>query len=239
MEKTEKKLFALFLILGIIFLIAGVVIFCMGENFKKNGVEATAVITNINFINGTGKNNRYDKSNRYEVYVEYVVNGESYNQKLGHYTNKMRIGENINIYYNPNNPSEIQSNSLLLPIMFTGFGVIFTSIGSVIFILKANRNKLKNKLMENGRKIYADINKIVINGAYRVNGRSPYKISCAWKDERSETIYLFESENIWFDPKIIIEMNSIKQLPVYIDENNFKRYYVEIDKVVNNVEDMS
>ncbi len=40
---------------------------------------------------------------------------------------------------------------------------------------------------------------------------------------------MFKSRNIWSNPEDIIEEKNIKQFPVYIDKNNKKKYFVDID----------
>lgn len=49
--------------------------------------------------------------------------------------------------------------------------------------------------------------------------------------------YTFKSLNLWNNPESIIEEKNIKVLPVYINMNNKKQYYVDVDSLTddNNV----
>ena len=235
MNKIEKIVSSVFMLIGIILIIVGVVIFNYTENFKENGIETVAEITGIHRYKQSA--NDYGKNT--QVYVKYKVDGREYDQKLKYYVSDMQIGQEVRIYYNPNNPSSIQSaegRSIVTLIPF-GLGIIFFLIGIIILVIKGNKKKLKTRLVENGRKVYADIDEVTINWGYSVNRKHPYNIICKWQ-ESSGNIYLFKSENVWFEPDSIIEARNIKQLPVYIDEDDFKKYYVEIDSIVENVEDL-
>jgi len=229
MNKIEKVIMTVFILIGLIFIISGVLIFKASENFKKNGIETTAVITDIVRYN--------DESS---VYIKYIVNDKEYNQKLNYYTSNMHIGQTLKIYYDSDNPNRIQSTggTVVLVAVFGGIGGVFFLIGIIVLGVNVRRKKLNKRLVENGRKIYADLYEIVINGSYRVNRRHPYNITCKWQDKSSGILYLFKSENIWFDPSSIIEEKNITKLPVYVDENDFKKYYVEIDSIVEKVQDL-
>ena len=58
-------------------------------------------------------------------------------------------------------------------------------------------------------------------------------------DTSSGLVYLFRSNNIWYNPESIIEERQLKQLPVYLDENNYKKYYVGIDELEDMVQDLT
>ena len=105
--------------------------------------------------------------------------------------------------------------------MFGGVG-----FGGIYFQLK--KSNLKKELFDEGRgkKIAADLTGAGLDMSYRVNGRSPYVISAQWLDTSSNHMYLFNSDYVWFDPASMIEGR--KKIDVYIDENDPKRYYVDI-----------
>ena len=41
--------------------------------------------------------------------------------------------------------------------------------------------------------------------------------------------YIFKSKNIWINPENTIIERNIKQFPVYINRNDIKKYFVDID----------
>lgn len=136
----------------------------------------------------------------------------------------------INIYYDKNNPNKIGMKSLdFIFLMFPGFGLIFLSIGGTGLLLKNRNKKLEKSLKENGDVIYADYVETIVNSSYRVNGRHPYRIICEWNNPLDSKKYIFKSKNIWINPENTIIERNIKQFPVYINRNDIKKYFVDID----------
>jgi hypothetical protein len=58
-----------------------------------------------------------------------------------------------------------------------------------------------------------------------VNGRSPYQIISQAPDPASNTVRVFESENIWFDPSEYIKSETID---VLLHPENPKKYVMDI-----------
>jgi len=81
-------------------------------------------------------------------------------------------------------------------------------------------------MLTNGQQVEAKITSIELNTGIVIQGRSPYVIHSQWQDKLTpDHIYIFKSENIWFDPTPFINRETIT---VYIDVANAKRYYVDI-----------
>lgn len=60
-----------------------------------------------------------DISVTWKVYMTYVYNGVTYsNVRLGNDSPFYKVGDNVNIYINPNNPKEFMLKMNLLDIMF-------------------------------------------------------------------------------------------------------------------------
>jgi hypothetical protein len=66
---------------------------------------------------------------------------------------------------------------------------------------------------------------VELNQSLRVNGRCPYQIVSQSSDAASNTVRLFQSENIWFDPSEYIKGEVID---VLVDPNDPKRYVMDI-----------
>ena len=45
--------------------------------------------------------------------------------------------------------------------------------------------------------------------------------------------YIVKSKNIWINPENTIIERNIKQFPVYINRNDIKKYFVDIDILEN------
>jgi len=221
-KKADTIVLLVFSIVGIAFLVAGMVSFSFINNFKENAIEHTAIITDIH-------RNRGADSDETTVYVEYFVEGKKYEQQLDFYSSGMSVGDEVKIYYNPDNPNKIQSDStIIFSIMFLGMGGLFFSIAFILVLGKVKEKANKRRMLETGRVIYADISEVVLNLRYHVNDKHPYVIHCKWYDNVTGVEYLFKSGNIWGDPNQIIEQKQLTKLPVYVDLNNPKKYYMDL-----------
>lgn len=222
-NKTENLLWIIFTIIGGIFVVIGLII--VGNVFNYENKESTVgIITEISTYRG----NNDDRN--YRVYVSYNVDGRTYESELNGYSSSFYEGKEIEIYYDKDNPNKIGMKSLdLLFLILPGIGLIFLVIGGTGILIKINRRNLEKRLKENGELIYADYVETIINTSYRVNGRYPYKIICEWTNPVDSEEYMFKSRNIWSNPEDIIEEKNIKQFSVYIDKNNKKKYFVDID----------
>ena len=222
-NKVENLIWIIFAIIGAILVVIGFILFGSVFNYN-NKIETTGIITEI-WSSRDSDNNRNHK-----VYVSYVAEGNEYESTLNGYSSSFYEGKEIEIYYDKDNPNKIGVKSLdLLFLILPGIGLIFLVIGGTGILIKINRRNLEKRLKENGELIYADYVETIINTSYRVNGRYPYKIICEWTNPVDSEEYMFKSRNIWSNPEDIIEEKNIKQFPVYIDKNNKKKYFVDID----------
>ena len=226
-NKSENLLWIIFTIMGAVFILIGLTI--VGNVFDYGNKENTVgIITEISTYRGTND----DKN--YKVYVSYNVDGRMYESELNGYSSDFYEGKEINIYYDKNNPNKIGMKSLdLLLLMFPGFGIIFFTIGVTGFLIKSRNKKLEKFLKENGDVIYADYVETILNRSYSVNDRHPYRIICEWNNPLDNKKYIFKSKNIWINPEDIIIERDIQQFPVYINRDNMKKYFVDIDILEN------
>lgn len=221
-NKKETLMWTIFAIIGAIFVAVGLILFESVFN-SANKVETTGIITRIS-LSGSSENESY------KVYVSYVVKGDEYESILNGYSSSFYEGKEVEIYYDKDNPNKIGMKSLdLLILIVPGIGLIFLIIGGTGILLKVSKKKLENRLKKDGKLIYADYDETIINTSYSINGRHPYKIICEWTNPVDSEEYMFKSRNIWSNPEDIIEEKNIKQFPVYIDKNNKKKYFVDID----------
>lgn len=219
--------FALF---GGIFLAVGIVI-CM-TTFDPNNVkiDTTAVITEITTRRDS------DGDTHYDVFVEYDVDGKRYESELNFYSSGYYEGKAIDIYYLEKNPNEVGTHSGdYMVFMFPAFGLLFFSIGIGIVISNIAKKINNKKLKENGTCVYATYTETVYNTSYTVNGRSPYYIVCSWTNPSDGKMYMFKSNNVWFNPEPLIRQSNVTTFPVYIDETNPKKYFLDVDAINNNV----
>lgn len=231
-NKTEKIVFLLFLVLGLLFLAIGIVI-CIKTFDYQGKVETTGIISQM--VPYTDS----DGDTSYNVYVKYRVDGEEYNSKLSGYFSSYYVGKEIKIYYDKNNVNNISAKSLdMLMLLFPGFGLIFVCIGGIPLIIKSNKKKQEKKLREFGTRIDAVYIETTINNAYSVNGRLPYNIICEWDNPADNKKYIFKSKNLWINPESLIAEKNIKTFSVYIDMNNMHKYVIDVDELCNDIIDL-
>lgn len=120
-------------------------------------------------------------------------------------------------------PSSADHNGLLILFLM---GFVFFAIGFIPFLIMMRKNRIKKKLLQNGRLIQAKVTSVDYNTTLSVNGQSPFIIRCQWSDPlMNDQVYLYKSNNIWFNPSDFIHGDTIA---VYIDQDNPKRYYVDL-----------
>lgn len=231
-NKLENLIWIIFAIVGVVFVIIGLVVFETIFNYE-NKVETIGTITKISSY----RNTNHDRTS--EVYVSYTVEGKKYESKLNSYSSSFYEGKEIDIYYDKDNPNKIGVKSLdLLFLIFPGIGLIFLIIGGTGILVKVKKRKLEKSLKENGELIYANYVETVLNTLYTVNGKHPYNVICEWNNPLDNKKYIFKSKNIWINPKSIIEERNIKQFPIYIDRNNKEKYVIDVDVLTENIVDL-
>ena len=78
----------------------------------------------------------------YTVYVKYIVDETQYEEEYGIFPN-YKEGDKVTIAYNPENPRDIvQPNTIVLPIVLFGVGIISLIVGT-ISVIKSIKN-IKN-----------------------------------------------------------------------------------------------
>ena len=138
-------------IVGIVFLVAGVITFLQP---KVEGVKVDAKIVNIE-RESTGFNSDGVEEFDHHVYVNYTDNDglEHTNIEAYKYSTTMKVGDVIEIEYNPNNPNEIVSQNKMLDLIFIAVGA-----ACVIFSLVKIVTTVKNKNINEYNKV--DMNKV-------------------------------------------------------------------------------
>ena len=139
-------------VLGILFLIVGIALFLgavfaglSSQRFFKHAVETEATIEKIESY--TVYNHKGYKKNRrrkeHNVYISYMTeDGVQYGeQKFGYYTSNMYEGQNITVYYDPENPEDVRSKAGTKLVFYIcgGLGCLFFVLGLIFVSLKSGR----------------------------------------------------------------------------------------------------
>lgn len=222
-DRALKFLWGTFTTMGAIIVIIGLIVFFSVCNYK-NKVDVVGVITDI----GSGTT------------VSYNVDGEEHESSFSGYSSSFHVGDEIEIYYDKDDVNKIGAKSLdLLFLILPGIGSIFLLIGVIGLAVLSHKKKKEKNLRENGELVYATYSESIINRNVRVNGRCPYNIIVEWNNPEDGKKYLLKSKNIYFNPEMLIEEKKIRTFPVYIDPNNKKEYFVDVDILNEDVIDLT
>lgn len=144
MKNNSKKVSSIiFLMIGILTLCIGCYVFISNKYFMENAEKTNAVIINIE----TKKHARGIRSGggiTHIVTVEYTVDGVEYESEINDYNSRMYEGKTIEVYYDPDNPSNVKTDSMLIPAWLMGIGILFTIIGCLFIATEKYRKDNKN-----------------------------------------------------------------------------------------------
>lgn len=235
MRLNNIKIFSyIFLVVGLIFMTAGIAVTISMENnlnkLKENGVKTTGVINNIvTYSSGYGRNRTANST----VFVTFTTkDGTAVTAKLNYYTSNMYKGEPVTLYYDPSNPSKIGVDNFiarfLLLFICGGIGLVFSIIGAVMLTKSYLLKKRKATLISAGYSVMADVYDVRVNYSLRFNHKNSFIIYC--KYAKNGKNYLFKSKNIWFNPSYLINT----KIKVWVNQNNYNIYYIDTDNLIQN-----
>jgi hypothetical protein len=140
------------------------------------------------------------------------------------------LNEKVKVYYNKKDHNDVMvsgfASQYLLVAIFGGIGLVFFSIGFGFIIIPILRKNKNEELKRLGMDIQTEFVEVAKNRSLKVNGKSPYQIHSQWLDADNNKMYLFKSENLWFNPQQYV--NPEDKILVYVDRNNYKKYYMDI-----------
>ncbi len=123
-------------------------------------------------------------------------------------------------------------------LVFFGSGIALLFFGIRAFLKDKERVDGLKEACENGRFVMADITGILKGTSSRpssdnmitgVRYRETYTAECRYRDPDTGEIQICHSRTLYYDPSGMITAD---QVPVYIDRNNNKNIYVDIDRVL-------
>ena len=115
--------------------------------------------------------------------------------------------------------------------VYGSMGLIFLAIGLVFLVIKIRRKQRCNRLLQSGSYIMAEIVETKINYNVRINGKSPYVVECQYWD-MAGNVHIFKSRCLYFNPESLFKDRMVR---VYVEGDNYKNYYVDIDEVLPRV----
>ena len=227
--------FSVFTFIGLTFFIVGSLLLKFELDFKARAVEAQAVITNIRSgIRHTSSGGE----TAYDVTVEFTVDGRVYSGPLGYYSSGMREGQSVTVRYDRDDPRNFHSATYFLPLLFMSLGAFFAVIGLAFVTAYYKKKRKIAGLIADGKLVNAEIID-VIRSNMSINHYYGRHVICEWNDHPSGTKYIFKSENTFMRPERIIAERGVTHLPVYLDYDNYRKYYVDISQLSANIVDLT
>ena len=179
-SKRFFKLFCtVFLIAGIVLIVAGIVSQINTSNFLKTAIKTDAKITADGDLN-------------HNVHISFVVDGKTYEGRLNEYNNSMYTGGLTTIYYNPDNPNDfIGSNGTFSNCILIAIGVVFSIVSIFIIHHFAKKNREKLRLQEEGICLHSKITSIHKDLNFTYNNKNLDVIECSCEYIKKHKIVLF------------------------------------------------
>ena len=232
---------SVFVILGLHVTVLGINMIKNAASFKTETISVTGTITNI-------ESERYNTGNetrlRYNVSVDYIIDGIKYESIINEYKRSMRIGDEITLYYPPDNPLAVNAESNVNPflggIIISSGGLIFI-IAGIVFLNKVRKNiMLRKYLKQNGKIIYAEVIAAetdytlwVSFGSSRMSGNRTYPysfIKCAVMEPgTNEIMTTYKSGSV---KNSDLSFYVGKQVKVYLHPQDKSKYYVDLEDLL-------
>ena len=120
------------------------------------------------------------------------------------------------------------SDAFMVGLIFGGIGAIFLILGIIFLIVELCKKKRSDALLASGHYILGEVVDFAANINVNVNGRYPYHIIVQYIDPHGVR-HIFRSPGlrIFRDPELLG-----KKVKVYVENDNFKHYYVDVDEIL-------
>lgn len=118
------------ILLGIVFLGFSIFIGVSGNNTEY--IQITGTVAEIEEYYD------FDGELQHTVFVDYEVDGQKYEHtQYGSYSSSMKVGDTVNIFYNPEEPEHIQAEGFkTIPYVIGGAGVVAILVGGFLLVKK-------------------------------------------------------------------------------------------------------
>lgn len=110
-------------------------------------------------------------------------------------------------------------------------GVLLNLITLVSLIHMIRKEQMVRKLFDSGIRVYGKIIDIRRNERFKLTSKFSFYISCEYFDEAEQKLYHFNSERLWKDSA---KIDQTKKIPVYVQVNDFSKYYVDVKSLTQN-----
>jgi hypothetical protein len=234
--KVERVVPGLFALMGLGLLVASVFIYLNTRSFINSSARAKGTVI------AHAQSRSSDGGLTYAPVISFrTPDGQTVEFKSQTSSNNPSpaLGESVEVLYNPRNPQEAEINSFtslwILTIILSALGAGFFIIGTTVFIAfrrtdtdspqtRKLREPQDERLRREGRRLMTKFDTVIRDSSMEIDGRSPYRIITQWHDPATNSIHVFESEEIGFNPEEFIKSEKIA---VYVDPDDMEMYAVD------------
>ena len=224
MFTKARIILGIFAVIGLLMLMGGSYFYLSGYSQEKSGIVVTGQIIDLSV-------HRPDDSASYCPVVRYTDGQEEYVMESSYCSSGYHNapGDDIDVIYQPGNPDNavIHSFGGLYggAVILLGMGAVFALAGTLPLIIMYLRSKSGQRLLREGMPVKARFSEVILNTTININGRSPFQIVAQMHDTAANTVKLYYSHNIAFDPSPFINQEFVT---VYVDKKNPDKYYMDI-----------
>lgn len=224
MFTKARIILGIFAVIGLLMLMGGSYFYLSGYSQEKSGIVVTGQIIDLSV-------HRSDDGASYCPVVKYTDGQEEYVMESSYCSSGYHNapGDDIDVIYQPGNPDNavIHSFGGLYggAVILLGMGAVFALAGTLPLIIMYLRSKSGQRLLREGMPVKARFSEVILNTTININGRSPFQIVAQMHDTAANTVKLYYSHNIAFDPSPFINQEFVT---VYVDTKNPDKYYMDI-----------
>ncbi len=207
-----------FLAIGVIFAAVGGGFAISNHSFLKTALESSATVVEIR-EHGSGDDTDC------EVTVLFTTrDGRVVRTQLREYAASMEVGSVISVFYDPVDPADAR---YMVPIqilswVFLGLGAAFLAAGLMPMAWVLRSKRIHRRLREEGRRLYARIDRYQVNTSVQVFSRHPVVLILS-AQVGPQTLE-FRCRNFFKDPQQLIG----KYASVYYNPEKLSQYAVEV-----------
>jgi Protein of unknown function (DUF3592) len=205
---NRGRLFAIvggiFGLVGVVLLGVAIVLAVSTASFQASAERTDGTV--VALTERTSTSSSGGSSTAWYPTVEYTVDGKrySFDSPVGAYPPAYAEGDTVAVAYDPADPADAQIDSFwsayLAPVIVGGLGIVFTPLGTVLFVAGRRTLRQRDWLLSKGREVWAEIADVGFDFNVRINGRHPYVVRATWTDEQTGRTHLATSDPLRHDP---------------------------------------
>ena len=161
---------AIFFLVGIALLIGGFFVYRSNQQFLQSSLKSTGTVTRLDLKQSSDSSSYYPVV-QFRTLENQVIN---FTSSAGSNPASYQVGETVEVNYNPTDPTSAKINDFMsnwLTVLILGImGTLFSFMGAIFPVIKIRFDRKKKWLLQNGKRISSEFQKIEINTSYSVNG---------------------------------------------------------------------